>query len=603
LDESERIHVLGEHRSRAWKWSWRPAFVGPVWPAVLRLIPVLALLVTSVLLYSSSGDDDAHITYWASYSLVHHNGIYNYNGERVEQSSSMLQVLLLAAAARLTGVDIVTLGKLSSIVFGALTILVVYELAGRVHPRAAFPAALLAATSSYFGYWTVGGMETTMTPFLGLLTLLVVGDLLYRPPASRWTWIGLSGLILAFLLARPETALVLIGVLVGAGIWIWLFHRQVRREWLPRLLLALGLTVLVALAITVFRGWYFGSLLPQPVAAKAGHFSLDDLVRGAAYLQRNFYSLGKTAALAGAALLGAAALIAFRLARSSRPQPHLLLMLAYTGVYLAFVVLSGGDWMEGGRFIAVFIPAVVALFPIAVAQVSRSGWVMALAVLGLLVLQIKTISNTTNYLSSGMPAWERIQFKDETLSAPYSYFERQNRDLVKDFPFEVALKDWVARISALKGPRERVIIYGGQMGFIPYHLMPDWYGKVWIYDRFALVERSFTECTLTRHLPRLTTGVQLDYDYYFRHVAEINSECGIPLPDLIVDIRKRDMELVAQSGYTVVYFIYGKVPGDGRQTFGPEVKADEFIAVRNDWLEQLGPVEPVRVEFCDLLGQ
>jgi hypothetical protein len=603
LDDSEGTNVLGEHRPRAMKWSRIPAVFGKLWPAALRLIPVLALLATSVLLYSSSGHDDAHITYWASYSLAHHHGIYNYNGERVEQSSSMLHVLLLAAAARLTGVGIVTLGKLSSIVFGALTILVVYELAGRVHPRAAFPAALLAATSSYFAYWTVGGMETTLTPFFGLLALLVTGDLLDKRAASRWTWVGLGGLILAFLLARPETVFVLSGVLVGAGMWVWVFHPQARRDWLPRLLLLLGLTLLLALAIIAFRLGYFGSTFPQPVAAKAAHFSLDDLVRGAAYLQRNFYSLGKTAALAGVALLAAAALTAFRLARNPRPQPHLLLMLAYTGVYLAFVVFSGGDWMGGGRFIAMVIPAAVALFPIAVAQVSRSGWILALAVLGLLLLQVKTNSNMYAYISSGMPAWEQIQFKDAALSAPYSYFEMQNRGLVKNMPLEVALKDWVARVADLKGARERVIIYGGEMGFIPYHLMPDWYGRVWFYDKFGVVERSFTECPVTRHLPRLTTGVQLDYDYFFQHLAELQSQCDIPKPDLIVDIRKRDMQQVAQSGYTVVYFVYGKVPGDGRNTNWREVDADEFVAVRNDLLAQMSPVEPVWVEFCDLLGE
>lgn len=93
--------------------------MGPKWlkTGLANAIPALLLLTSGAVLFSSSGRDDAHITYWAAYAISHFGKIVNYSGEFVEQSSSLLQVLFLATINRLTGFNIVTLGKLSSIIF------------------------------------------------------------------------------------------------------------------------------------------------------------------------------------------------------------------------------------------------------------------------------------------------------------------------------------------------------------------------------------------------------------------------------------------------------------------------------------------------------
>ncbi|HNL92071.1 MAG TPA: hypothetical protein PKH01_04140, partial [Pseudomonadales bacterium] len=59
------------------------------------LSTVLLLLLGGFFLGFSGGVDDAHITYWAAESLVRNGEILNYNLDRVEQSSSLLQVLVL----------------------------------------------------------------------------------------------------------------------------------------------------------------------------------------------------------------------------------------------------------------------------------------------------------------------------------------------------------------------------------------------------------------------------------------------------------------------------------------------------------------------------
>jgi hypothetical protein len=65
--------------------------------AIAELIaPAAVLLSTGFLLISSGGRDDAHITL-GQLTLARTGRILNYNGGHLEQSSSLLHVLVLAA--------------------------------------------------------------------------------------------------------------------------------------------------------------------------------------------------------------------------------------------------------------------------------------------------------------------------------------------------------------------------------------------------------------------------------------------------------------------------------------------------------------------------
>ncbi|MEK7816714.1 MAG: hypothetical protein AAB281_00500, partial [Actinomycetota bacterium] len=111
--------------------------------------------------FSSTGRDDSYITYWPAYTLSNFGEIINYNGDRVEQSSSLSQTLFLALANKTSGLDMVLLGKLSSIVFGIACLIVVYRLALKINKKIALTAAFLAGTSQFLVYWSFSGMETT----------------------------------------------------------------------------------------------------------------------------------------------------------------------------------------------------------------------------------------------------------------------------------------------------------------------------------------------------------------------------------------------------------------------------------------------------------
>ena len=71
--------------------------------------------------------------------------LLNYNGERVEVSSSLLYVLVLALAHKLTSLSFSLLGGVLGIVFAVLTVLQTYRLGNLLGPAVGRLAALLLA--------------------------------------------------------------------------------------------------------------------------------------------------------------------------------------------------------------------------------------------------------------------------------------------------------------------------------------------------------------------------------------------------------------------------------------------------------------------------
>ena len=104
---------------------------------LLFLAPLLLVLIGGTL-FPSAGRDDAHIGYWVADGLAKFGRIINYNGEPIEQSSTLLHALVLAGAHRLLGgsVDMVLLGRLSAIIFGVLAVVAAQRLAARIQPPA-----------------------------------------------------------------------------------------------------------------------------------------------------------------------------------------------------------------------------------------------------------------------------------------------------------------------------------------------------------------------------------------------------------------------------------------------------------------------------------
>ena len=329
--------------------------------------PGAGLIGLSVSLFPSAGRDDAYITYWAAHTLREFGEIANLNGAHLEQSTSLLHVLVLGALSLVTSLPVPAIGPPTSVLFGVLTVVYTYEFARRYVGRwYAMGAAMIVATAAPFVYWTTGGLESTMTALAAIALLYHLTRYLERPGTGRpppvvWVTMG------AFLLARPESIFVIGSVLVGMFVVLRLRSMSVADDRLEsyaltiRKLLWAALTSAVLMtAIFAVKMAYFGDWLPQPVAAKLGGDALlSGMGEGTEYLINAL--LPPPLSLLPFFSIAGVVYFARKIALDEEEFTGGLLLSLYTLAYIAFILLVGGDWMEGSRFIVPVIPALAVL--------------------------------------------------------------------------------------------------------------------------------------------------------------------------------------------------------------------------------------------------
>jgi len=245
------------------------------------LLSALLLLVVGFVLFPGAGRDDKYITFWPAYTLSEFGEILNYNGARIEQSSSLLFVGLLAVLRALTGAPLVVLGYGLAIACGLGALLAAGIVGSRLSSRTGALSMLLSATATYFVYWTFGSMEA---PLVGLLSLGMVGvlQLAGKPSLRARDW-GLAVLaLLAYALVRPESPFVMACTLGFSASLALLDHLRVRsvatRVVLRNVAAFSALGAAAVVGVLAFRLAYFGSAFPQPVAAKSHLAGLETLL-------------------------------------------------------------------------------------------------------------------------------------------------------------------------------------------------------------------------------------------------------------------------------------------------------------------------------------
>lgn len=246
------------------------------------LLPIYLLLFAFILvfIYGLSGHDDSHITYSTAKNFAESGQILSTNGERVEQGSSLLHVLLLGGLSKLISVEPASIGQFFSVFFAVLCLLMMPKLcrALGVNPAIALPMMILSVS---FSYWAVGGLETPLYTFTILFIVFSTFNLLSASTrvlatVKDWKlWLG-TGLCL---LSRPEALFFLIAAAVGFGILSF-------RQWQTTKGLIVGWLIIIAIlsaGLFAFRFVYFDALFPQPVYAKSAGLNLEKIAFGFVY--------------------------------------------------------------------------------------------------------------------------------------------------------------------------------------------------------------------------------------------------------------------------------------------------------------------------------
>ena len=551
--------------------------------AWLSLLPPAALILLGFLFFSSTGRDDAHITFWPAHTLASRGEIVNYNGDRVEQSSSLLLVVLLAALAKTTGLALPTLGSLVSVIAGAGAAFASHRIARRRGRGSGLFAGLAVATSAAFVYWAFSGLETALAALLGLwLVVSVAAELVpgasARPGASAWASMA------CFVLARPESGLVLIVLLATALAIRWRAERAAGGGGSTRKLAALlAVAALLFAGVGAGRLAWFGSFFPQPVVVKSTGLNPFAMLGGARYLLVH----GGASTLLPVLLLACAGAIASlrRSVRAPLGDPESLIAASFLAAGTAFVVASGGDWMESGRFIVPLWPvaAIAAADRLAeIAGTRRRATVAA----GVAIVQIAGVLLLARSASTGVPAWAASP-GGSVVDPEFTWFERTNRIHRRDIPVVAKLRSEVERLAALRpGP---VRIMSGQMGLVPFHLALSEFGRIRTLDTRGLTDRAFSSCPVTSMLPRSSIGLVMSYGYFFAHQDEIAARCGVTAPDIVYDLGEYYDDVVSH-GYSPVYREVGAVPSGSAAFPGDRLDRGEFIAVRRELLDPSAPV-------------
>ncbi len=538
---------------------------------------------------AASGRDDAYITYWAAQALSHFGTIINYNGEPLEQSSSLLHILLLAILHRLVEIPLPILGVLFSAGMGTLTVLASWRLAVFLEISSAWFIALFSALFPYLVYWSFSGLETT------LVAVIVIG-LVYSVSQFLTQKISISLFlltflaILAYILVRPEAIFITLTFIVGIAVLLSYQQQSFSTVYLGKLFILFGISLTVFVAISLWRYHVFGQLFPQPVYGKTGPIDVAKIILGIRYLIEHYWIPSLVFLMI---LTVFSCRNVWRYPSHSKRRVAFITMLSLVITTLAFIVVVGGDWMEGGRFLVPIIPLLLllGLFDLKVSRWERNALLLMLA----LVATIDT-AKFFKERSIGIPFFLAKEvyhpvLQDFNVSEDtFFWFEKANQEHLRDIPFLVTLERIITRLLAVEP--EPIVMVSGQMGMVPFYIVQKHFGQVEFMDMKGLTTPHFTHCHVTRHLSTNRFGLHLTHADFFSHFNEIYSQCFPKLPAIIYELGGgKRIEIVENNGYRVVYAQSGVILTKDGWT-QRKAWAGQYLAVREDLANKINVTEP-----------
>ena len=554
-------------------------------------------LMACYALYGSAGHDDSHITFWASYTLSEFGEILNYNGDRIEQSSSLLLTLLIALLAWLTNSDVVIMGYLFTYLCGAIAIGLCWHLAKhcQLNKTQGLFVIIALATSPAFLLWNTSGMESTLAASCIIWFVLCWGNLLNEDTAvsSRSiTWAALAST--ALLLVRPEMISLCAAVLFLFFIWR---RFTGNRGNLP--ILIFYSTVLLCICLLIgWRYFYFHLPMPLPVYAKVSGMNLDKIGLGTYYFF--VYAIHNIVLTIGAisVVLYLIHLLKNRI-NSTGTNHHLLLSALILFSYSSFIIISGGDWMQAGRFFVPILP-LAAIHCFNLANKYNTPLTASLFILAI-VLCFNGCGNylTLKELSHGTPIWADYRI-NEKHQQRYSRFEQWNQEHLRDMEIIDHLDQVINQLK--ENNPQPVTLMSGQSGMVYFYTAKQHFKEVRFYDSRGLTEKSLLKCALIDDVPRSRQGLYFGFNDFFIRQPGLFEVCGIPEPDILYDINDYAREMpkqMAAHGYTLIHKEGGGILQNKSIWPAKFLPASNIIMVANDLLPVLNHSNLTHIRYKD----
>jgi hypothetical protein len=312
-------------------------------------------------------------------------------------------------------------------------------------------------------------------------------------------------------------------------------------------------------------------------------------------------------------MLGAAGvvLVAWRHLRGSVQLVAALIAALAIG-QLGFLVLSSGDWMLGGRFLAPIVPPLVLLGFLAIeAAVPAAGARRACIAAYTALNVVFAVQWLHDGHSDGQPLWtmKRVLNRIDKRLGQHSFarVELLNQIHRRDaFTTHALLPIADAVASHVKS--RPVYVMTGQAGMIAYHLVARHYPRVVLLDLWSLTDRKLIDCFPPGSIQMGRWGTFLGTHPLVQH-EWMQTQCGLPLPDIYFNesLAPATEVLLDKLGYLVVYHQAGHISFKGADRYdwhrdqvgrighpGPRHflrshnEADGHIAVKKDLAKALG---------------
>jgi hypothetical protein len=523
-------------------------------------IPAIAMacLTLGFVVLVSTGQDDPYLTFWPAYTLANFGEIANYNGDRIEQSSSLLHTLSLAAIIRTTSSSVPAAGYWLGVIASLLALLRAASLSRVLGRRASSELMVLLGTFPAFLYWTFGSLETSMVSWLAVeVSIAGVAVMSKRTSALSPSLFAVS---LAYLLVRPESGIILASAL-GVLLVIQLRRKgssEIESQARPVATSWLIAVIAIFASLLVFRLAYFGSAMPLPVIAKTGGNPLGNIGTGIVYLSQ---LATRPWATALAPVIFALPYLIWRQLRKDSPDDAELFILLFIGANAAFAVISGGDWMKGARFFSHIAPVALVIGYRALCDVydgsetsNRVSQIVAVAIaVNLAGLAAVALTNP------GRPLWHFLAIdpyiRGHTGSTDYYWSERASRIHTRDILFIEDAKQLCQEIFDANG---RVTVMSPQAGMVMFYLAKDFYGRVEFVDTWGLATRHLHRVRDELQLQSTRQGLKLKLGKFFARTQGLADP--IFRPDIVYDIYPTASNL-ERNGYTVLIDNSGIDPG------------------------------------------
>jgi arabinofuranosyltransferase len=294
--------------------------------------------------------DDGMISMRFARNLASGLGLVWNKGEHVQGFTNPAWTLIMALVhwvgvpERLASMPM----QLASVAIDLLTAVYIWwRVSKRTGPDWGIGAAAAYLASSCAVCWAISGWETSA---IALGWALALDPLLEDQPRASDAWRSLliAGLTVLF---RPDAAL-----LLGALFLYWVSTVERTERW--KLILAVTIAAVPAMALAIFQRGYYGSWIPNTATLKrsAGIMSV---FPGIEYVLVSIFRYPFNAVAIVGAIFGAS--------RLSRRAAVLIGSLA--GGYLLYVISVGGDHFEHARFILPLLPTATVLAADALSRV------------------------------------------------------------------------------------------------------------------------------------------------------------------------------------------------------------------------------------------